>query len=210
MNTNDFKPLEYNPDTCWDTIFKLQKKVFVEYMKQEKIDWPNYDFDINCYEDQQLLKDFLEIRFVEELTEATEDMEHEDHFLEEMIDALNFLVEAYIIYGWGPKDLKPGTAYLNKFDDDSKPHDLTGVDNILFACFYYLVESVGKTCNKLKNRPWKQCQYLVDLIVFEERFKEIFKWFMYVCNYCRITQETLFKVWSQKYQCNLYRISTRY
>lgn len=219
MNTNDFKPLTYDPKTCWELMFEKQKEVFIEFMKQEKIDWTTYDFDINCYEDQQLLKDFLEIRFVEELTEATEDLIHPDHFLEEMVDAFNFLMEAYIIYGWDYRNL---TNWPEYFRDSSNKDDFKNLLNFLtsdflpitkkefYAQFYLVVEATGKTCNKLKNRPWKQCQYLVDLIVFEERFRNIFKQFISLCVYCGITQRILFDCWSQKYKVNKYRLETRY
>lgn len=99
MNTEDFKSFEFKGiESAFQDIFKKQKLVFEKYMEFE----PNKieDFDINCYSDQQILKDFLQIRFIEELTEASEDPDNKDHFLEEIVDALNFLVEAYIIYGW--------------------------------------------------------------------------------------------------------------
>lgn len=34
-----------------------------------------------------------------------------------------------------------------------------------------LIGNIGMTANCLKNREWRQSQYLVDLVVFEDRLK---------------------------------------
>jgi hypothetical protein len=191
LNTKNFKPLKI-PKDPFNFIFKKQREVFYKFMKFEGIDFKEYNFDINCFKDQQLLKDFLQIRFIEELTEATLDIDNIDHFEEEIIDAFNFLIEAYILYGWDYKDLKPWGNYSYEYD------------------YYNIVESVGKCCNLLKNRPWKHCQYLVDLYLFENYFKEIWNEFNVLCNFEGINQEKLFKIWSLKYQVNKFRLRTNY
>ena len=60
------------------------------------------EFDIDIYEDQMLLKDFLLVRAVEEITEAGAAIKanHVEHYKEEIIDVFNFLVEASIILNW--------------------------------------------------------------------------------------------------------------
>jgi hypothetical protein len=73
-----------------------------------------------------------------------------------------------------------------------------------------VIKSIGLTANLLKNRKWRQSQYLVDLLIFEKRFKEVWNWFEYLVYYSGITKEELFEEWSKKYQCNLFRIETNY
>jgi hypothetical protein len=188
------------PENPLEFIFEKQREVFYSFMKLEGKEMEEYSFDINCGEDQQLIKDFLQIRFIEELTEATVDWGNRDHFKEEMADAFNFLVEAYILYGYGPKDLNPWLNYVVG----------TCREDIAHSIFYGIVERVGKTCNLLKNRPWKHSQYLVDLYKFEPDFKTIWRHFNTVCCLVGISFEELFKYWSLKYQVNLFRLRTKY
>lgn len=211
MNTQDFTPFPYNEKNCFKEIFQRQKELFERFMLIEKLDYK--DFDINCLWDQQLLKDFLQIRFIEELTEATMDTNHYDHFEEEITDALNFLVEAYIIYGWNEKN-------LDLWLDPSKEfNSIVSIDENGLMTYnpmilnYYLwktVEQVGRTCNLLKNRLWKESQYLVDLYLFEPNFKEIWNCFNQVCRLVGINKRRLWELWSLKYQVNLMRIETKY
>jgi len=206
MNTNDFKALEYDSEKCWETIFKKQTEVFYEYMKQEGIeDWEKHDFCIDVLEDQEIFKDFL-FRIIEELTEATEDLIHADHFLEEIVDALNFLVETMIIYNWNHKDLPKWKQFQYEPTKDFTQFKST----YLKAMFYKVVEKIGWCSNLLKNRKWKQSQYLVDLLIFEKRLQDVWIEFNELVYSLGITEQQLFEVWSQKMQCNLFRIRTKY
>ena len=209
MNTNDFKPWKYRGEKSFHDIFRFQKKVFDMYMEAEKTDVSN--FDINVYSDQQILKDFLQIRFIEELTEATADVKHEDHFLEEIIDAFNFLVEAYLIYGWTYKDLPPWQN-IYQSDSDKLPIGIESQSRLAHfgSQFYWVVQDVGNACNLLKNRPWRQSQYLVDLLEFEKMFKRIWNQFNRLCDGVGITRKMIFETWSLKYQVNIYRLKTKY
>lgn len=208
MNTQNFKPMKYKGDDSWKFMFKAQEEIFHKYMEREKVDSRNLDFDINCYDDQKLIKDFLQIRFVEELNEATLDTDHYDHFEEEMIDALNFLMEAYIIYGW--KYGKELPIWID-CEAELETKDIPWFKGEQFmAWFYQVIEKVGAACNLLKNRPWKHSQYLVDLELFEPLFRQIWEEFNTLCIRLDLSKQRLFEVWSQKYQVNKYRIETKY
>lgn len=205
MNTKDFKPFKYSEHKDpFGFMFKEQKKIFLKFMEVEKNAVDIKNFDINCYEDQQLIKDFLQIRFIEELNEATLDRLDSDHFKEELVDALNFLIESYIIYGYDYKDLGPWKDICYYSDN------LITNTNKLYSEFYIVVEQVGKTCNLLKNRPWKNCQYLVDLYIFETSFKKIWQKFNRLICQLKIREKELFEIWSLKYQVNTFRLKTRY
>ncbi len=200
MNTNDFTPVK---GLTFEEIFEKQKPLMVDYEPElgERVK----EFDINILEDQELFKSFLLVRFVEELTEATVDLEHEDHFEEEIIDAFNFLVETYLLYGWQYSDLDPwedGKGTGLKIDPINK-------DEIDLHT-YRVVEQTGLSCNYLKNRKWRSTQYLVDLLFFEEDFKKIWNKFNDLCNVTGISQARLLELWSLKYQVNEFRLETKY
>lgn len=65
--------------------------------------------------------------------------------------------------------------------------------------------------NKLKNRGWRSSQYLVDLLVFRSNILDVTKGFgklfasMKICTASKVK-----KVWSLKYQVNLFRLETKY
>jgi hypothetical protein len=205
VNTKDFIPFKYNKGEAFNFIFEKQKGIFISFMKLEGINIPDYNFDINCYEDQQLIKDFLQIRFIEELTEATLDINNKDHFVEEMIDAFNFLIESYILYGYDYEDLR-NWKKINHKDVDLNRCPIT----YIHSSFYRVVESVGKTCNLLKNRPWRSSHYLTDLYLFEKNLKDIWIKFNELCNMIDLNEKELFEVWSLKYQVNIFRLKTGY
>jgi hypothetical protein len=199
MNTLNFEPFEFDPESAFDIIWKLHGELVLRYNSFE----PNKvcNFDINTYQDQQILKDFLQIRFIEELTEAYEDFENRDHLLEELTDAFNFLVAAYIIYGYTPSDL----------EEWQDMPDYYGNDKEFFAKdFWDIVQSVGECCNHLKNRPWRQSQYFVDLYSFEPKFKKIMTKFNMLCNMLNISKKQIFEQWSLKYQVNKFRLDSNY
>ena len=206
MNTNDFTPMEYKGDESFYEMFRLHKALFLEYMKNEKYEWSPERFDINVAEDQFMLKDFLQIRFCEEITEVTMDLEHDDHVVEELVDALNFLMAAYFIYGIEYEDLTPW-----KNEDRNPLYRYSSALPQFYTEAYKVIEQTGRACNLLKNsRVWKTTQYLVDLYKFEPEFKKIWEVFNVFANSCGVSQKKLFEVWSQKYACNKFRMETSY
>ena len=80
----------------------------MNYEKLEGRDWKKYDFSIDCAEDQMLFKDMLQIRCIEELTEASIAFKEGsyEHFKEEITDALNFYLSAMVMYGYEMKKPK--------------------------------------------------------------------------------------------------------
>ena len=72
-----------------------------------------------------------------------------------------------------------------------------------------IIKKIGLTANCLKNRQWRQSQYLVDLYVFEKRFKEVFNAYINLLR-TKMTDQEIIDCWSLKYQVNLFRINTKY
>ena len=158
------------------------------------------NFDIDCFEDQELFKRYC-WRITEELSESLEAhfKDGVDHIQEELIDALNFSLELMLLYGWDHRNFD--FAYSHSYPDFGD-----GILNRVGATIYAL----GLTANCLKNRQWRRSQYLVDLLVFERRFKEFL-----LCEYRLLQQffksdEEIREAWSLKYQVNMFRIQTNY
>lgn len=195
MNTQDFKPFIKS----WEEIYALQGELQLMYRPYFKERIAN--FDINTLEDQELFKKLC-WQTVEELTEAMEakDKNEKDHVLEELIDAFNFMLELYQLYGMAP-DFAWGHTYGFRKDIADENFE----ENIL-----ELIKTIGLAANCLKNREWRQSQYMVDLVVFEERLWNIWAMFVMLFGSIGVTEDKVRELWSLKYQVNLFRIKSKY
>lgn len=195
MNTQDFKPFIKS----WEEIYALQGELQLMYRPYFKERIAN--FDINTLEDQELFKKLC-WQIVEELTEAMEakDKNEKDHVLEELIDAFNFMLELYQLYGMAP-DFAWGHTY--GFREDIADENFE--ENIL-----ELIKTIGLAANCLKNREWRQSQYMVDLVVFEDRLKWIWTYFVIMFEHLGLSETRVKELWSLKYQVNLFRIKSKY
>ena len=194
MNTQDFKPFIKS----WEEIYALQGELQLMYRPYFKERIAN--FDINTLEDQELFKKLC-WQIVEELTEAMEakDKNEKDHVLEELIDAFNFMLELYQLYGMTPTFDWTMPKWTQVLEDEDFAGDLLT-----------LIGHIGMTANCLKNREWRQSQYLVDLVVFENRLKSIWTAFIVVLYHAGLSETRVKELWSLKYQVNLFRIKSKY
>lgn len=194
MNTQDFKPFIKS----WEEIYALQRELQLMYRPYFKERIAN--FDINTLEDQELFKKLC-WQIVEELTEAMEakDKNEEDHVLEELTDAFNFMLELYQLYGMTPTFDWTLPKWAQVLEDEDFAGDLLT-----------LIGNIGMTANCLKNREWRQSQYLVDLIVFEARLKWIWTYFVIMFEHLGLSETRVKELWSLKYQVNLFRIKSKY
>jgi len=193
MNSQDFKPFTKS----WEEIYALQGELQLMYRPYFKECIAN--FDINTLEDQELFKKLC-WQIVEELAEAKDAIEEEldgEHFDEELIDAFNFMLELHQLYGMTPSF----DWTLPKWAQGSK--DFAG--DLLT-----LIGNIGMTANCLKNREWRQSQYLVDLVVFEDRLKGIWTSFVIMFEHLGLSENRVKELWSLKYQVNLFRIKSKY
>lgn len=203
MNTLEIK-YEHKIKT-WEDLFKSAYKQFYEYEKLEGRDWKNYDFSIDCAEDQMLFKDMLQIRCIEELTEATQAIEELDHFWEEITDAINFFLSAYCMIGW---KFDEGEELQELLENNVKPDPIIYEECAYY--FYTIIEAIGNLCNLLKNRPWAQSNYLVSMVDFNNRLSELWETFWNVIWWLGLTPERIFELFERKYEVNKWRIKTGY
>lgn len=194
MNTQDFKPFTKS----WEEIYALQGELQLMYRPYFKERIAN--FDINTLEDQELFKKLC-WQIVEELTEAMEAAEEPDgeHLAEELIDAFNFMLELYQLYGMAPT-----------FDWTLPKRAQVLEDGDFAGDLLTLIGNIGMTANCLKNREWRQSQYMVDLVVFEDRLKWIWTYFVIMFEHLGLSEPRVKELWSLKYQVNLFRIKSKY
>lgn len=194
MNTQDFKPFIKS----WEEIYALQGELQLMYRPYFKERIAN--FDINTLEDQELFKKLC-WQIVEELTEAMEakDKNEKDHVLEELIDAFNFMLELYQLYGMTPTFDWTLPKWAQVLEDEDFAGDLLT-----------LIGNIGMTANCLKNREWRQSQYMVDLVVFEDRLKWIWTYFVIMFEHLGISETRVKELWALKYQVNVFRIKSKY
>ena len=221
MNILNFEAQEID---SLEEIIERQKAIMFSF--EPNLEKRVEEFDIDIYEDQMLLKEFLLERAVEEITEAGAAIKanHVEHYKEEMIDVFNFLIETAIILGdQYPIDVSDNEAVENYFngeeffgdvdtldanytDEENKVHR---VSNILKA-LYDLIQCIGELTNLLKQRPWRESQYPVDLITFKARWKRVWLNFWLTQKYYGFNWKEFKAIWSKKYQVNKFRIESNY
>lgn len=198
----------------FEDLYRYAKEQFIMYEKLEGIsDWDKYDFCIDCPEDQSKFKDMLQIRFVEELTEATKTIDNVEHLKEELTDALNFFLSAYIMVGADfsklpdPNNILPPRYYL-----ENGRHFKGRFEDIIevWAETYEVVEAVGYLCNLLKNRPWAQSNYLVSMLDFDKRLSSLWVIFWRYLHGWGLNPKTIFEMFERKFEVNKFRTQTGY
>ena len=192
MNIENFNPIE---GLTFDEIFRLQSELEFKYEPETKEIFDN--FDIDCYSDQEFFKKRC-WRITEELCEAIEaiDNKEESHINEELLDGFNFLIELESLYGFKIEDLDMGSS--------AAMGNGTLKEGILSV-----IAELGLAANCLKNRAWRQSQYMVDLYVFERRLKNVFNLYINLMRK-RMSDKEILDNWSLKYQVNNFRLQTRY
>lgn len=170
INIQDVEDLKEVKEPWLDFLLDRQSELIEKYKKIEGM--PDPPMDINTKEAQIWVKDFL-WRVTEELMEAYEAklLNHDEHFLEELSDALHFYLEIFILVDC--KSILYGVD--GSMDDYFLKGMIRGVRDFkrnntkqrIFDIIYHL----GLAGNFLRNKKWKQTQVFVD----KERFYEELK-----------------------------------
>ena len=205
-NVNDFECKEY-PQDLLGSIFSYQHELALKYIPIEQKNglclYDQIPADIDNAKAQARIKD-MSWRAVEEVAEAYEAYEkgEEVHFLEELADALHFLIEKYLLCGFRPKHslewyfqaVRTGIPNTDRMD--------SYVGQFCVAC--------GLTCNCLKNKPWKQSQILTDTEKFKRLLEAEFGQFIMLCSRAGFTPTTLYDMYMRKNQVNQFRQRSNY
>lgn len=212
MNIHDFQAPAFN-ENWLDEIFEKQTNLILKY--QEIEDMPDWPMSIHTRVSQKWIKDFL-WRVTEEMGESfeayvnlgqeTTDLAlmqaHLTHNIEELIDALHFLVELLILVG---KDANWARELL-KNKNEGIQLNIEYPAQAYWAVIYYL-SMVGNT---LKNKPWKQTEMPTDVDKFDLNLGLAFK-ALFICFETMDADEAMvFNFYTRKNQVNKFRQDSNY
>ena len=216
MNINDFTaPTDYPQGGYLEAIFDRQASLMKKYHDIEErnglLQTPDCPVNIHDSKGQARLKDFA-WRITEEVTEATEARDYLDdyeHYLEEMIDALHFMVEQQILAG-----LTPG-SYMSEGVKTDLLEYLMHDGNLFVVGLqpvteYHIIERVGLAMNCLKNKPWKQSQMMTDEDKFYKLMKESLLILLAVLVRAGLSAEDVYGLYTRKNQVNQFRQRSNY
>lgn len=205
MNITDVDPILPSDDLdLWADIFRRQQTLIDKYAQVERDNGFFHPFSAPVVFDdkhhQHFLKD-MAWRVIEELAEAWEAKGHENyqHYVEELSDALHFMVELAIFSGLKPENLEPLTSMAN-------PLGLLTPDDYLIS----IVEYLGRAMNCLKNKPWKTTHMLTDVDKYQHNVFHAIESLAWLMASSGLTPSQIWMVYVQKNSVNHFRIRSNY
>jgi len=208
MNIDDFEAPDA-PETLKETldmIFARQRDLMDKYKEIEQL--PDPPLSLHHHSGQRIIRDFA-WRTVEELTESYEafkefleyqDEVHRHHQIEELADALHFIVELLIFAG------VTSTQCFNAVEDLSV-HEVGAPDTMYWDATYEL----GIAMNFLRNKAWKKSHVPTDEGRFREAILRAFKahyriWFAFSGG----DHDLMFNYYFKKSEVNKFRQRSEY
>lgn len=173
----------------FDAIFNRQRELMEKYhdieMKNGMRPTGDIPVDLDDPKGQTVIKDFC-WRITEEVGEALDAKGFdENHFVEELIDALHFLTELTITAGYDTDFIVEGLSTnkdlpdkLSRWIHARRPRiDYRNSDEITVKNEYNMYQdfmmNLGMMANCLKNKPWKQSHMKTDKAEFEKWLKRV-------------------------------------
>lgn len=206
MNIKDVDSNIEIPENIWESIFNKQWALALKYKEIEGMGdlLETLDNNINTAKGQKWIKDFA-WRITEELAEGWEtksidllDDEMADdvneHYKEEIIDGLHFLVELTQIAGY---------THAFVVDIDTR-------EDIKLVNPWPIIYNLGLLCNTLKNKPWKQTQMLTDKNNFNKYLSEVWYWYLLLLKQEVGTLTDVYLYYFKKQEVNKFRQRSKY
>lgn len=213
-------------------IFKRQSELMSKYhdieLRSGLLQTEDCPVNLDDKRGQARLKDFA-WRVTEEVGEALDSLHSgdKDHYYEELIDGLHFLTEMSILAGTSPEEI-----FKAVFEREAKPNEdiletfvarvnqetvrFNDPENSCSPCLkdiafkvMNLVESLGMTCNCLKNKPWKQSNMVTDRNAFYQNLSITWKVYISLLS-LDLTAEEIIDVYLRKSQVNKFRQRSNY
>ena len=187
---------------------KLKKQFYLFTEKWGYIDKPtakaykDYNFSIHNLEEQNFIKRLWSVCAVEELSEYWHAFEDgEDHVKEECCDYFNFVMSGFIAMGYEIKDL-PKVDIEKGFHQSKKKLE----DEHLWK----ISDCIHHATNKLKNRPWTQANFKVDMGKLTPRIEKVWRvtWWFIKHNFS--SWKDFMKHFNAKIDINIKRIRSKY
>ena len=187
---------------------KLKKQFYLFTEKWGYIDKPtakaykDYNFSIHNLEEQNFIKRLWSVCAVEELSEYYHAFEDgEEHVKEECCDFFNFVMSGFIAMGYEIKDL-PKVDIEKGFHQSKKKLE----DEHLWK----ISDCIHHATNKLKNRPWTQANFKVDMGKLTPRIEKVWRvtWWFIKHNFS--SWKDFMKHFNAKIDINIKRIRSKY
>ena len=231
MNVEDFE-VEVPEGDMLETIFTRQRELMNKYHPIEEgiverklpsakglLGAHDGALDINDRQAQLRFKDFA-WRITEELTEATLALgeDNENHYLEELIDALHFSVELLIMCGMFPltqidkgqvgkgDSLEAAFAHSSYVPIPNRTNK-AGLGKVIT---YTVLEKLGEAMNRCKLKPWKATPILTDEKAFRQSLSEFFAALIDLLKASGFTAKTCTQMYLNKNAVNQFRIGSNY
>lgn len=200
-------------------IFDRQKSLMSKYhdieAKSGLLQTPDCPVNLDDKRGQARIKDFS-WRVTEELGEALDARNQNDHYQEELIDGLHFLTELTILAGKDYDTLLDGvfSPYcpdrLRQLVEDAQDLMLYyGSDKLDFWVTRF-IENIGMMCNCLKNKPWKQSMMKTDREAFYTRLDDTWCSYITILVVSGMTAEDIANTYLKKSQVNQFRQRSNY
>ena len=199
VNITDFENEKWIPENIWTEIFNYQNDLMEEYHRIESINQVGYyhvrdiPFDLDHPRWQEMIKQ-LTFRILEEVAESMA-AHSEEHYAEELIDALHFAVELMIVLSYRVpekmEDYKPDKAYPRYYMQS------------------WVFKHYGLAANCLKNKPWKQTFQPTDEKQFRNRIIFGFR-ALYILLREVMSDEQIYLVYVKKMKVNQFRQKSKY
>jgi len=160
------------------------------------------------------VKDYL-WRITEEIAESfevDENNEEEDkiHQIEELSDALHFMVEMFIFCQIDYKELNTLELEWEVYDDFGSDamsnNESMSIDEMYLDIFY----SLGMIGNCLKNKPWKKTQMRTDLNKFKGCCRYAYSSLIQLFYKLYLHPEDIYEIYIKKSEVNKFRQKTKY
>lgn len=202
-----------------EAIFNRQKELMDKYHHIEErsglLQTGDCPVNLDDKRGQARLKDFA-WRVTEEVGEALDAIDDPEHFCEELIDGLHFLTELSILSGMNSARVYSEITKSAPDEDTDILSEIAHLGSYMFTGEFAtqiavakLVETLGMTCNCLKNKPWKQSNMVTDKNKFYENLGKV--WLVYIALLSlHLTPDEIADVYLKKSQVNKFRQRSNY
>ena len=213
MNIKNSKELNTVTEPWFTYLYARQSELYEKYKHIEGMP-EEHPLDIDTKETQIWIKDFF-WRVAEELMEAMEAYrkKEDEHFMEELSDALHFYLEIFVLLGIDNINLDDkwlahkGASYTIDTYFDIRNLNNNGLIEEMFDVVY----EMGLAANLLRNKKWKQTQVFVDKKRLRTHLVEGFVDLINVIMKAGArTKHEFLELYYKKYQVNRFRQDSNY
>lgn len=199
-------------------IFDRQKSLMDKYhdieAKSGLLQTPDCPVNLDDKRGQARIKDFS-WRVTEELGEALDARNQNDHYQEELIDGLHFLTELTILAGKDYDTLMDEVSpycpdRLCQLVEDAQDLMLYYESDRLDFWVTQFIEDIGMMCNCLKNKPWKQSMMKTDRKAFYTKLNDTWCSYITILVVSGMTAEDIANTYLKKSQVNQFRQRSNY